>query len=390
MEKLTTLSLFSGMGGLDYGLERAGFDNLGCVEFDSAACALLSHNRNWKVFQRDIKSLKVDEIKKHLKLKKGELDLLVGGPPCQSYSKSSFWNENVKRGYKDNRGKLIDDYLRFVEELLPKAFLIENVPGFCYSDQAQGFTNVLKSIQRISRTEGVKYRLDYQVVNCANYGIPQRRERFFLVANRLDREFSFPQITHDSPASDSVKNGNLKPFNTVGAALSSMPLEDSIDSLDAGGKWADLLPCIPPGTNYQYFTEKGGGKKLFEYRSRYWTFLLKLSPKEPSWTIQASPGSSTGPFHWENRKLSARELARIQTIPDEIELIGNRNTLQRLIGNAVPSLMGEILGKEIRKQIFSLRTRKSYSLMPSEYDSNQIKVRVSRTLPKTLPIEMIG
>src|SRR6185312_12245754 len=109
------------------------------------------------------------------------------------------------------------------------------------------------------------------------------------------------------------------------------------------GKWADLLPSIPPGMNYLWHTDRGGGEPLFGWRRRYWSFLLKLAPDQPSWTIQAQPGPATGPFHWDNRRLTGREMARLQTFPDDIQITGSLADAQRQIGNAVPSLLAEVL-----------------------------------------------
>ena len=117
------------------------------------------------------------------------------------------------------------------------------------------------------------------------------------------------------------------------------------------GKWAELLPSIPEGENYLFHTERGAGEPLFGWRRRFWNFLLKLAKSEPSWTIQAQPGPATGPFHWENRLLSVRELARLQTCPDDVQVFGSRASGQRQIGNAVPSLLAEVIGREIRRQL---------------------------------------
>lgn len=105
------------------------------------------------------------------------------------------------------------------------------------------------------------------------------------------------------------------------------------------------------GKNYLYFTERGDGAPLFGWRRRYWNFLLKLAKDQPSWTLTAQPGPATGPFHWKNRRLSARELCRLQTIPDDFEVVGSLNAVQRQIGNAVPSALGEVLGLAIRSRL---------------------------------------
>ncbi len=381
-KQLKYISLFSGIGGLDYGLEKAGFKNIMCVEHDRDACLNLRNNTAWNVKEGDITKLDPLLERRKLGVRKKGLDLIAGGPPCQSYSKSSFWSSSTKRGYEDARGKLIDHYMKFVEEFLPKVFIIENVPGFIYSKQNSGFGSFKAWLDRIQKNYNTNYTFELKVLNAVDYGVPQRRERLIIVGNRLGKEFLFPGPTHADPGHELVKGRVLKPFMTVADAFEG--LENSQDELKetaVGGKWKDLLPCIPPGENYQYFTDRGeGSKNIFKYRSRFWTFLLKLSPRYPSWTIQSSPGSSTGPFHWKNRKLTTRELARIQTLPDHMQFFSSRRSSQKLIGNAVPSALAELLGKEIRRQIFQHRCPKRLYMLPKK--SEQIyRVRYSKEIP---------
>jgi DNA (cytosine-5)-methyltransferase 1 len=117
------------------------------------------------------------------------------------------------------------------------------------------------------------------------------------------------------------------------------------------GKWAALLPSIPEGQNYLWHTDRGGGLPLFGWRRRYWSFLLKLAKNRPSWTIQAQPGPAVGPFHWHSRRLSARELCRLQTFPDDVTILGGLSAVQKQVGNAVPSLLAEVLARAIRTQL---------------------------------------
>jgi DNA (cytosine-5)-methyltransferase 1 len=131
------------------------------------------------------------------------------------------------------------------------------------------------------------------------------------------------------------------------------------------GKWAELLPSIPEGQNYLWHTERGGGEPLFGWRRRYWSFLLKLAKGQPAWTIQAQPGPAIGPFHWKNRRLSARELCRLQTIPDSYQVSGNLQSVQRQVGNAVPSALAESLAREIRAQLLGDRISIDATLVPN-------------------------
>jgi DNA (cytosine-5)-methyltransferase 1 len=130
-------------------------------------------------------------------------------------------------------------------------------------------------------------------------------------------------------------------------------LDRDIPGLEMQGRWAGLLPSIPEGSNYLWHTPGKGGQPLFGWRTKYWCFLLKLAKSLPAWTISASPGPAAGPFHWRNRLLSDRELCRLQTFPDSYRIAGNRRAVHRQIGNAVPPALAELIGLEIRRQLFS-------------------------------------
>lgn len=177
-------------------------------------------------------------------------------------------------------------------------------------------------------------------------------------------------------------------FRTAWDALADINPEPEED-LGLRGKWAALLPSIPEGENYLWHTDRGGGLPLFGWRRRYWTFLLKLAKNRPSWTIQAQPGPAVGPFHWENRRLSARELCRLQTFPDDVILAGKRASVQRQLGNAVPSLLAEVLGREIRTQILGLEPLKSpLHLLPPDRSPAPAPETV-RDVPKEY-LELVG
>jgi len=125
-----------------------------------------------------------------------------------------------------------------------------------------------------------------------------------------------------------------------------------------------LLPSIPEGENYLWHTDRGGGLPLFGWRRRFWSFLLKLAKAKPSWTVQAQPGPAVGPFHWRNRRLSARELCRLQTVPDAYEVVGDLRAAQRQLGNAVPSALAEVLARAIRTQILGDDVTTAATLLP--------------------------
>jgi DNA (cytosine-5)-methyltransferase 1 len=340
------ISLFTGAGGLDLGLESAGFDVRLCVENDLNCQTTLQKNRpEWRLASPgDIFKLKPLDILKQANIQPGELDLLAGGPPCQPFSKASYWHRGDSLRLQDPRAKTLQSYMKIVEELLPRAILLENVEGIRFSNKDEGLQLLLAHFKRINRKHGTKYNPIVLAVNTADYGVPQLRRRVLLVAARDGSSIELPVPTHGPERKFS--------YMTAWDAIGDLDNDDLSPELELRGRWREMLPSIPEGCNYLWHTNRGGGRPLFGFRSRYWSFLLKLAKNKPSWTIQASPGPSTGPFHWKNRLLSTRELARLQTFPDQYFITGSQREAHRQIGNAVPPLIGEFIGQEIAVQIF--------------------------------------
>lgn len=355
MAKPTIISLYTGAGGLDYGFEASGFDTRVAVELDHDCCETLRQSRDWTVIERSIYDVPSEEILEAAGLKRGEASLVIGGPPCQPFSKAGYWAHGDAKRLDDPRAGTLAAYMRVVEETLPNAFVLENVEGLAYTGKEEGLKFLLDRIRQINRRTRSNYVPYFKVMNAAEYGVPQVRARFILVAAREGTPFRFPEPQF-APASDSSSlfAGELPTYRTAWDAIADVEPEPEED-LEVRGKWARLLPSIPEGENYLWHTERGGGLPLFGWRRRYWTFLLKLAKNRPSWTIQAQPGPAVGPFHWENRRLSTRELCRLQTFPDDVMIAGGRTSIQRQLGNAVPSLLAEVLGREIRRQLLGMR-----------------------------------
>lgn len=352
----SVISLFSGAGGLDYGFEAAGFETRVALEFNHEACETLRANRPWPVIERDVLEVPSAELLKIGGLQAGKVDLLIGGPPCQPFSKSGYWASGDSARLSDPRSDTLGAYLRVLRDTQPRAFLLENVTGLAFSGKDEGLRFLLSEIQKINRATGSNYRPVHRVLRAVEYGVPQQRERVFIVAQRDGREFRFPERTHRDPELEpDLLTRSLPTFRTAWDAIGDIE-PDAHEDLRIRGKWAKLLPSIPEGHNYLWHTKRGGGLPLFGWRRRYWCFLLKLAKSRPSWTIQAQPGPATGPFHWDNRRLSMRELCRLQTFPDDVVIIGNYLAIHKQVGNAVPSLLAEILGREIRTQLLSLRS----------------------------------
>lgn len=384
--KYTTISLFSGGGGLDYGLETAGFSTNICVEMDKWSCKTLRHNREWNVIEDRIENISSDFILDKAGLDKGEPSLLAGGPPCQPFSKSSYWFNGDTKRLNDPRSNTLEHFMRVLNDTLPKVFLLENVFGLAYKGKDEGLQFLENAIKLINEKNSVNYSFNWKVLNAADFGVPQIRERVFVVGNIEGKKFNFPQPRFFNPEKKSNQISlfdNLEPYRNTWDAIGDLDDQKSTPAdSEVGGKWGNLLPCIPPGENYLYHTDRGEGENIFKWRSRYWSFLLKLHPDKPSWTIQAQPGSAIGPFHWNNRRLTMREMSRIQTFPNNVEILGGISNIQKQLGNAVPSAIGELLGKEIRRQFFEDNIESNLTLIPQKRIRNK-EISFVKSIPNS-------
>jgi len=359
---VTVLSLFTGAGGLDLGLEAAGLQPVLCVECDIDSRETLKKNRpGWRLSEPgDIHQLKPRELLRQADLKPRQLSLLAGGPPCQPFSKSMYWTTGDAPRLDDPRAKTLHAYLDVVEATLPQVLLLENVKGLAYEGKDEGIRLLERGLQRINKSCSTSYVPQIITINAADYGVPQVRERVFVLATIDGRHLELPKPTHgEGPKKD--------PVLTAWDAIGELDVDSWPDDLNLSGRWARLLPSIPEGQNYLWHTPRNvakGAEPLFGWRTRFWSFLLKLAKAQPSWTIQAEPGPATGPFHWKNRLLSIEELARLQTFPRGYTIVGTRRSAHRQIGNAVPSAIAELLGLEIRRQFFGHRVRRTLRLLP--------------------------
>ncbi|MCY7286700.1 MAG: DNA cytosine methyltransferase [Cryobacterium sp.] len=352
---LSAISLFSGIGGLDAGVTAAGFDVRVAVEYDRDSAASLRANHfvgaEDRVIERSILAVSTAEILERGGLRAGELSLVVGGPPCTPFSKSGYWLEYKRKGLDPN-ASLIDEFARVVREARPEVALLENVHGLAYRNH-----NAIPFARLLAQLRDAGYGVAYRVLSAADYGVPQLRKRLVVYAVRGGTPPPFPTPTHSgwSETRRSV-DASLAPYVTSRQAIGD--LEDRDDLMEAeeqvGGKYGDLLPLIPPGDNYLFLTAKRGyPDPRFEWRTRYWTFLLKLDPDRPSTTIQSQPGPYIGPFHWRNRRLRLLEAMRLQTFPDDYVVIGNRRSAQVQVGNAVPPLLAEVAARPLAELVLA-------------------------------------
>lgn len=385
MSEFTAISLFTGAGGLDFGFEAAGFRTAVALEIDSRCCATLRHNRKWPLIERDIAAVPTDELLRVAGLQAGEADVLIGGPPCQPFSKSGFWATGDAKRLDDPRATTLEGYLRVLAEAQPRAFLLENVEGLGFKGKDEGLQLIHSRLSAINETYGTHYQATIATLNAADFGVPQLRKRIFVIGSRDGTHFNFPAPTHVAAADADWTDARPRHLNAWDA-LHDLG-EPNDPSVVLKGKWADLLPTIPEGKNYLWHTDRGGGEPLFGWRRRYWSFLLKLAKDQPSWTIQAQPGPATGPFHWNDRRLTMREMARLQTFPDNVKILGSIADAQRQLGNAVPSLFAEVLAKAIAWQLLGERSWPGLLKLAVHPAKTPIPAPVS---PKPVPHEFLS
>lgn len=342
----TCISLFSGCGGMDVGVEAAGFRIAVASDADETCAKTYAANFPGIPFVTGkIGTISTEQLLKAAGLRVGEVDLLVGGPPCPAFSKSRFYRTDKPRALDDPVAQeTVGGYLRVLREARPKAFLLENVKGLAYGVHREALDHI------ISTAEKLGYATSWHIINAADFGAPQIRERC-LVMGSLKGSIEPPKPSH----SKSPQDGDaFEPWVCAGEVLSDLDTEENADDEGhfAGGQYHELLRGIPPGENYLHYTsERGHPNPQFKWRSRYWSFLLKLSPSMPSWTIQARRSNNMGPFHWRNRILRIAEIKRLQTFPDKFVLVGNVERQWRQIGNAVPPIVSVKFAEAIKRHL---------------------------------------
>lgn len=327
----TCIELFAGAGGLALGLEQAGFEEIGLVEFDKDAAETLRLNRpEWNVICDDIANISNKDLEEYFSIKKGELDLLSGGAPCQSFSYAG-----KRLGLEDARGTLFYHYAKFLEQLQPKMFLFENVRGLLTHDKGKTY----EIITDIFESQG--YTIYKKVLNAWDYGVAQKRERLITVGIRNDLiktiEFAFPEPYDYKPVLrdvlENVPDGLGVPYGEKKRKL--------FELVPPGGYWRDIDPELAKDYMKSCWDMEGGRTGI----------LRRLSLDEPALTVLTSPSQKqTERCHpLEARPFTVRENARCQSFPDEWEFFGKVGSQYKQVGNAVPVNLAFEIGKEIRK-----------------------------------------
>jgi DNA (cytosine-5)-methyltransferase 1 len=343
-----TLSLFSGGGGLDVAFHDAGFEIIQMVELEAKYIQTLQRNSLPGKWLSGAKPICID-IREYFPLFDFKIDFIIGGPPCQSFSAAGRRAAGVS-GITDVRGTLFQEYVRILKTLQPIGFLFENVYGITGANKGEAWQEIQEAFREVG------YKIYYRILDAADYGVPQHRERLFIIGLK-EGEYLFPYPTHGL---DSL---NQNPYYFAAQAVEGTSHSDI--EVGINGKYGHLLEHIPPGLNYSFYTkEMGYPNPVFSWRSKFSDFLYKADPKTPVRTIKAQGGQYTGPFSWENRKFSISELKRLQTIPDEYEIVGNHQVSIEQIGNSVPPQLGRILALSILDQVMKVKLPTLISYLP--------------------------
>lgn len=347
--KIQTLGFFSGAGGLDIGAQLAGSKVISSLDFDKDSVATMKSNPYFdhtKHILKNIETVNYHDFSGVLKTNNPEKLIIVGGPPCQPFSKAGYWVTHENRLGSNDPRNMIGQYLRIINEVKPDGFVLENVESLLHPKNIHVAEALEETIDKMGY-----YFIRYKA-NAIDFGVPQKRKRVFFIASRK-KIVGIPEVTHGDP-SMCLLNSHIRPHERVidwiGKFDNSIYFEK--EELTLGKTYSDELRAVPPGKNYIALTAKEGyPNPKFEANKRFWTFLLKLHPYYPSWTIAAQPGPWVGPFHWTNRRLRVPEIAAIQTFPEDYNFVGNRRSIQKQIGNAVPSLLGKAIVKHLIKNI---------------------------------------
>ncbi len=332
--------LFAGAGGLALGLEHAGFKKIFLNEIDKHACATLRKNRpDWNILEGDIKNIDFSDYK-------NRVDILTGGFPCQSFSYAG-----KRLGFNDIRGTMFFEFARTIQETNPKVILAENVRGLLTHDDGKTIDTILSVLDEIGYTV-----IEKKVYKAIFYKVPQKRERLIIIAIRKDLVFN-TQYKTPSPYSrvmtvkDALKAGDLYETNVPLASGQSYPPRKAeiLSYVPEGGYWRDL----PDELQREYMQKSyflGGGKTGMARR---------LAWNEPSLTLTCSPAQKqTERCHpSENRPLTTREYARIQTFPDNWQFEGPTSAVYKQIGNAVPINLAAAIGRSLVRFLNSIESK---------------------------------
>lgn len=367
---MKAIDLFCGAGGFSVGLKRAGFEVVFANDIDRDACRTYRANHpNTMVYEGDIREISGKQILNYLGLKPDDIDLIVGGPPCQGFSTLGKKDEN------DPRNNLFIHYFRVVEDISPKVVLFENVVGFKTLYGGKAFEAVCKELERLG------YKIEAKILNAVNFGIPQNRERTFIIGHKSEIIVNWPTPTHDSKI-ESLFNGLLKKPLTLWDAISDLPIVEAGEEANYylsepindyqrdrrkncskltehigpkhGQKLIEIIKMVPPGGCILDIPENLRPKSYFA------NTYARLCWDLPAPTITrnfGTPSSSRCIHPVANRGLTTREGARLQGFDDDYIFFGTKSSKNLQIGNAVPPILAEAICKEIYNSLIKLKEK---------------------------------
>lgn len=345
-----SISLFSGAGGLDISSFMADVPVVVSTDYDSDCVKTLKENdlfESTEIIEGDLHQIDSGIFRDVADEYDDKKLIVIGGAPCQPFSKAGYWVGNDKRqGVNDPRASLVDEYLRVVADVSPDGFVFENVESLLHPTNRSIIDRFIHTVTEL------EYKYKIIRANALEYGVPQRRKRIFIIGTKGEFRSDTPRKTHCSQ--EETETTDLKPYVVAGEAIAGFEGDEYAEPYEVaeGGTYYDDLCQVPPGMNYKALTAWYGYENpKFVADKRFWSFLLKLSPTEPSWTIAAQPGPWVGPFHWDNRRLRVPEIAALQTFPKDYKFVGNRRSVQKQIGNAVPPLMGKAMIEHLKESL---------------------------------------
>jgi len=343
MSNWNVLDLFCGAGGLSFGFEQAGFNVLLGIDNDAMALKTFELNHNGaKSICGDITEI---NYKEHIAPLLGgkKIDVIIGGPPCQGFSLSG------PRNFNDPRNKLYLSYIRLVEEIQPKAFVIENVPGLV------GLFNGEVKDHIIETFAGLGYTVKYQILCAADYGVPQSRKRVVFVGVKGDNNFEYPAVQTEQVTCEMALSDLPALVDTLGEAIQeyataptnayqelmrarSNKVQNHIAATHSE-KVQHIISLVPDGGNYKSLPEEFRASRNFHVA---WT---RFNSKKPAPTIDTGHRHH---FHYKyNRVPTVRECARLQSFPDDFVFLGNKTQQFRQVGNAVPPIMAQRIADQV-------------------------------------------
>ena len=352
------VSLFSGGGGLDLGFKVAGFNIIWAIDNNLNAVNTYKKNIGNHIIHEDINKLNLNSIPK--------ADIVIGGPPCQSFSLAG------KRDVEDDRGQLVWKYIHIIEKIKPKAFVFENVTGLQSAKNSSG-EKVLDLLKLAFQNIG--YSISTQVLNAADYGVPQKRKRVIIVGLKDGKEFIFPKPTHSE---DGLR---LKKYISVKEALDDLPdavnnENDLVDYVEApyneyqkkmrsDGEISEhfiprmseldkyIISHVRPGGNYMDIPKDVPSERIrrLQKEGGHTTCYGRMHPEEPSYTINTyfnRPNVGCNIHYKEDRLITVREALRLQSFPDSYKIVSTSKQGRNLIvGNAVPPILAEVIAKQL-------------------------------------------